>query len=208
VDGERHLSITLYDQDHVDHSERLLVRISGSKSAKLFQDLHSMLQNIDLDDPDTSADNKRPSNSWTIFNQLRKSYGETVIEPLHNLLSYHDPAIPSRVVRVLSHFRNRISIGPLCNLLRGKTDKSLMREITRFFSQFYEPAVHRCIIQLYTENPADLQLRIKGIEILSHLDSDETRDAIKNAAEFDPEPQVQARAREVLRAMSSPPAKR
>lgn len=208
VDGERHLSIILYNQDHADHSERLVVRISGSKSDKLFQDLYAMLKRIDLDDPDTSADNKKPSSSWTIFNQLRGSYGETAIEPLHNLLNYHDSSILPRVVRVLSHFNNRISIGPLCNLLNENTDKILMREITNFFSQFCEPEVHRCIIQLYTENSANPQLRIKGIEILAHLDSDEARGAIQNAAEFDPEAQVQARAREVLRAMSSRPAKR
>jgi hypothetical protein len=208
VDGERHLSIILYNQDHVDHSERLVVRISGSKSDKLFHDLYAMLKKIDLDDPDTSVDNKKPSSSWTIFNQLRGSYGEMAIDPLHNLLSYHDSSIPPRVVRVLSHFKNRISIGPLCNLLKDITDKILIMEIIKFFSQFDEPEVHRCIIQLYTENPADPKLRIKSIEILSHLDSDETRDAIQNAAEFDPEAQVQARAREVLLAMNSRPKKR
>jgi|GEM_PF-1856471 len=197
VDREYVLRVLVYRNDVQEDEKRIVVKIADSNHQGSFSHLREMLQQINYIKEGTCFIESPLHGSQHIAEQLKRYLGNAALDPLLQLLGTTDEVTRWKVVRVLSWIKDRDFLAPVYLMLGQETEGPVAAEIISLFRSFPSSAIQNLAIQTLRKSSLQHQ-RLFAVELLSGNRFPAAQDALRDAADFDPNIKVKERARAAL----------
>jgi hypothetical protein len=201
VSGNYVLQVHLSAGNRFKDQQRVVVRISQSQCAALRDEVVAILNSIESDTSGREISERTSGSTRESFLKLNKTYGEGILHFLHHLMdTKEDFRIRCKILSILALFRNRLSIEPVLDVYRKEENQAINSTIVRFFADLGMTKVEDLFIKA-VRSQTDPSFRIKALQVLSSLGTDQSRQVIEQAAEFESATEVKKEATKILKVM-------
>jgi hypothetical protein len=202
VDRDYVLRIVVFRDDRQEDEQRIAVKVADSNRSGSFMQLKELLRQISFAREGVRLIENKPYASQQIAEQLKRYFGNDALDPLLQLLGTADEAMRWKSARVLSWIMKREFLSPVYSVLEQEKEGPVATEIIALIRTLPPDAIQNIAIQTLKRASHGYQ-RLFAVELLSGNSLPEIREALRDAADFDPDIKVKEKARAALTIRSS-----